>query len=87
MGGVSIPVDPNSQEALNASSIAFMNDTAKKALDFVQRKFIFPIFLRSHLFIRNGRSYGGGVATLLSYGEFPNDRAAIRPTSGFRGEL
>ena len=72
VGGVSIPVDPSSQEALNAGSIAFMNDISQKALDFVQRVYI-PDLLAVASFYKDWASYGGGVGNYLSFGEFPND--------------
>ncbi len=72
VGGVAIPVDPSSQEALNAGSIAFMNDIAQKALAFVQKVYI-PDLLAVASFYKEWASYGGGVGNYLSYGEFPND--------------
>ena len=72
VGGVSIPVDPNSQEALNASSIAFMSDIARKSLEFVQKVYI-PDLLAVASFYKDWASYGGGVGNFMSYGEFPND--------------
>ncbi len=78
VGGVAIPVDPSSQEALNASSIAFMNDIAKKSLDFVSKVYI-PDLLAVASFYKDWASYGGGVSNYLSYGEFPNDGASNTP--------
>jgi hydrogenase large subunit len=72
VGGVAIPVDPSSQEALNASSIAFMNDLAQKSIDFVQKVYI-PDLLAVASFYKDWASYGEGVGNYLSYGEFPNN--------------
>ena len=72
VGGMSIPVDPNSQNALNAGSIAFMNDLAGKALEFVQKVYI-PDLLAVASFYKEWASYGGGVGNFLAYGEFQND--------------
>ncbi len=72
VGGVSIPVDPNSQNSLNAGSLAFMNEISQKALDFVQKVYI-PDLLAVASFYKDWASYGGGVGNYLSYGEFPND--------------
>jgi len=72
VGGVAIPVDPSSQEALNADSIAFMNEISHKALAFVQKVYI-PDLLAVASFYKEWASYGGGVGNYLSYGEFPND--------------
>jgi Ni,Fe-hydrogenase I large subunit len=72
VGGVAIPVDPNSQEALNADSIAFMNDIAQKSIDFVQKVYI-PDLLAVASFYKDWASHGGGLGNYLSYGEFPNN--------------
>jgi len=78
VGGVSIPVDPNSQKALNADSIAFMNKVAHKAMEFVKNVYI-PDLLAIASFYKEWAEYGGGVGNFLSYGEFQND--AISNTS------
>jgi Ni,Fe-hydrogenase I large subunit len=72
IGGVSIPVDPNSPNALNADSIAFLNEKSQKALEFVQKVYI-PDLLAVAPFYKNWAGYGAGVGNYLSYGEFPND--------------
>lgn len=72
VGGVSIPVDPNSQNALNAGSIAFMNSVAQKALEFVSKVYI-PDLLAVASFYKEWASYGAGVGNYLACGEFPND--------------
>jgi Ni,Fe-hydrogenase I large subunit len=72
VGGVAIPVDPNSAKALNADSIAFMNKVAQKALEFVQKVHI-PDLLAVASFYKDWAGYGGGVGNYLSYGEFQND--------------
>ncbi len=72
VGGMSIPVDPNSQNALNAGSIAFMNGLAQKAKDFVENVYI-PDVLAIAPFYLDWAGHGAGVGNFLSYGEFPND--------------
>jgi len=72
VGGMSIPVDKNSQNALNAGSIAFMHKLAKKAHDFVEKVYI-PDVLAVAPFYKDWAGYGAGVGNFLSYGEFPND--------------
>jgi Ni,Fe-hydrogenase I large subunit len=72
IGGVSIPVDPNSPNALNADSIAFLNEKNQKALEFVEKVYI-PDLLAVAPFYKNWAGYGAGVGNYLSYGEFPND--------------
>ncbi len=75
VGGMSIPVDPNSQNALNAGSIAFMQGLAKKAHDFVEQVYI-PDVLAVAPFYLDWAGYGEGVGNFLSYGDFPNDTAS-----------
>jgi [NiFe] hydrogenase large subunit/hydrogenase large subunit len=72
VGGMSIPVDPDSQNALNAGSIAFMNGLAQKAKDFVEKVYI-PDILAVAPFYLDWAGYGAGVGNFLSYGQFPND--------------
>jgi hydrogenase large subunit len=75
VGGMSIPVDPNSQNALSAGSIAFMNGLAQKAKDFVENVYI-PDVLAIAPFYLDWAGHGAGVGNFLSYGEFPNDTAS-----------
>lgn len=72
VGGMSIPVDPNSQNALNAGSIAFISGLAKKAHEFVEKVYI-PDLLAVASFYKEWANYGGGIGNFLAYGEFPND--------------
>jgi Ni,Fe-hydrogenase I large subunit len=72
VGGMSIPVDPESQNALNAGSIAFISGLAKKAQEFVDQVYI-PDVLAIAPFYLDWAGHGAGVGNFLSYGEFPND--------------
>jgi len=72
VGGMAVPVDPNSQNALNAGSIAFMKELAVKALKFVEKVYI-PDLLAVASFYKEWAGYGGGVGNYLVYGEFQND--------------
>ena len=72
VGGMSIPVDPESQNALNAGSIAFMSGLAKKAKDFVENVYIPDVLAIAPSYL-DWAGYGAGVGNFLSYGEFPND--------------
>ncbi len=72
VGGMAIPVDPNSQNALNANSVAFMQGLAKKALAFVEKVYI-PDLLAVASFYKEWAGYGGGVGNFLACGEFPLD--------------
>ena len=72
VGGMSIPVDPDSQNALNAGSIAFMSGLAGIAKEFVEKVYI-PDLLAVASFYKDWAGYGAGVGNFLAYGEFPND--------------
>ncbi len=72
VGGMSIPVDPESQNALNAGSIAFISGLAKKAQEFVDQVYI-PDVLAIAPFYLDWAGHGAGVGNFMSYGEFPND--------------
>lgn len=71
VGGMSIPIDPSSQNALNAGSIALMKDLAKKSLEFVENVYI-PDLLAVASFYKEWVNYGGGT-NFFACGEFPND--------------
>jgi len=75
VGGMAIPVDPNSQFALNASSIALMKELSKKALAFVEKVYI-PDLLAVASFYKDWAAIGAGVGNYLSYGEFQNDNVS-----------
>ena len=72
VGGMSTPIDPNSQNALNAGSIAFIAELSKKAHEFVEKVYI-PDLLAVASFYKDWAGYGGGVGNFLSYGVFEND--------------
>jgi hydrogenase large subunit len=75
VGGMAIPVDPNSQNALNAGSIALMKELATKANDFVAKVYI-PDLLAVASFYKDWAAIGGGVGNYLSYGEFQLDNTS-----------
>jgi [NiFe] hydrogenase large subunit/hydrogenase large subunit len=72
VGGMAVPVDPNSQNALNAGSLAFMHEVSKKALKFVEQVYI-PDLLAVASFYKDWASIGEGVGNFLAVGEFPDD--------------
>ncbi len=75
VGGMSIPVDPDSQNALNAGSIAFISSLAQKAKDFVEKVYI-PDILAVAPFYLDWAGIGAGVGNFMSYGEFPEDNVS-----------
>ncbi len=70
VGGMAIPIDPNSQNALNADKLALMKQWIQKARLFVEKVYI-PDLLAVASFYKDWTQYGAGVGNFLSYGEFP----------------
>ncbi len=71
VGGMSIPIDPDSQNALNADKLFEIKRLLKKAQDFVEKVYI-PDLLAVASFYKEWAGIGGGVGNYLSYGEFPD---------------
>ena len=74
VGGMSIPVDPDSQNALNADKIAHIGKLLKQARTFVEQVYI-PDLLAVASFYKDWAAIGGGVGNYLSYGDFPMDNS------------
>jgi Ni,Fe-hydrogenase I large subunit len=72
VGGMATPVDPDSQAALNAGSLAAMRELIAKAKDFVTRVYI-PDVLAVASFYKDWAGYGAGVGNYMVYGEYPLD--------------
>jgi len=74
VGGMAIPVDPDSQNALNADKIAYIGKLLKQARLFVEKVYI-PDLLAVAPFYLDWAGIGGGVGNYLSYGDFPTDNS------------
>jgi len=74
VGGMSIPVDPDSQNAINADKIAHIGKLLKQARTFVEQVYI-PDLLAVASFYKDWAAIGGGVGNYLSYGDFPMDNS------------
>ncbi|BBA68672.1 nickel-dependent hydrogenase large subunit [Geobacter sulfurreducens] len=74
VGGMAVPVDPNSQNALNADKIAEISQLLKKTRAFVEKVYI-PDLLAVASFYTEWAGIGGGVGNYLSYGEYPLDNS------------
>ncbi|ORJ62187.1 nickel-dependent hydrogenase large subunit [Geothermobacter hydrogeniphilus] len=74
VGGMAIPVDPDSQNAINADKIAYMQKLLKKARLFVEQVYI-PDLLAVASFYKDWAAIGGGVGNYLAYGDFHMDNA------------
>ena len=70
VGGMSIPVDPNSESAINADKIAQLLGLFAKAKDFVERVYL-PDVLAIAPFYLDFTEVGEGLGNFLSYGDIP----------------
>jgi hydrogenase large subunit len=70
VGGMACPVDPDSQNAINADRLGLVNQLFTKARDFVERVYI-PDLLAVASFYKDWAAIGGGVGNYLAYGDFP----------------
>jgi [NiFe] hydrogenase large subunit/hydrogenase large subunit len=75
VGGMATPIDPNSQAALNAGTIAELKRLVAKARDFVARVYI-PDLLAIASFYKDWAAHGRGIGNYLVYGEYPEDDGA-----------
>jgi Ni,Fe-hydrogenase I large subunit len=70
VGGMALPIDPDSQNALNADKLAEIRRLLVQAQDFVEKVYI-PDLLAVASFYKDWGAIGGGVGNYLCYGEFP----------------
>jgi Ni,Fe-hydrogenase I large subunit len=75
VGGMSTPVNPDSQNALNMGTIAELKRLLAKAREFVNRVYI-PDLLAIASFYKDWAGHGQGVGNYLAYGEYPEDDTA-----------
>ena len=71
VGGMAIPIDPDSQNALNADKLMEIKRLLLKAKTFVEKVYI-PDLLAIASFYTDWAAIGGGVGNFLSYGEYPD---------------
>jgi Ni,Fe-hydrogenase I large subunit len=74
VGGMAIPIDPDSQNALNADKLIEIKRLLVKAQEFVEKVYI-PDLLAVASFYKEWAAIGGGVGNYLSYGEYPMDNS------------
>jgi Ni,Fe-hydrogenase I large subunit len=70
VGGMASPLDPNSQWAVNADTIAQIQGMFKRAKDFVDKVYL-PDVLAVAPFYLDWAGIGAGTGNFLSYGDFP----------------
>ena len=72
VGGMAIPLDPNSQNAINAHRIEQLKQWARQARDFVSKVYI-PDLLAVASFYKEWAGIGAGLGNYLAYGDFPTN--------------
>ncbi len=70
VGGVPMPIDLNSDTALNASTLSIINDSINNIIDFVDKVYI-PDILAIAPYYLEYASLGEGLGNFLTWGEFP----------------
>lgn len=77
VGGMAIPIDPDSESALNADKLAFLRKLFAKALAFVQQVYIPDLLAVASFYKDEWAGLGEGLGNFLSYGDYP-DKAGNR---------
>jgi Ni,Fe-hydrogenase I large subunit len=72
VGGMAIPLDPNSPAALNADKLALQRQLLQTAKTFVDQVYI-PDVLAVAGFYKEWAALGGGLGHYLAYGDYPID--------------
>jgi Ni,Fe-hydrogenase I large subunit len=72
VGGMAIPLDPNSPAALNADKLALQRQLLVTAKTFVDEVYV-PDVLAVAPFYKEWAGLGAGVGNYLAYGDYPTD--------------
>ena len=70
VGGMSVPIDPNSQSAINATTLLELRKLLESGLRFVTQAYI-PDVLAVAPFYTDWAAIGGGLGNYMSFGDFP----------------
>ena len=76
VGGMSIPLDPHSESALNADKLALQHQLLVQAKKFVDEVYV-PDLLAVASFYKEWASIGAGDGNYLACGEFPTDTSGL----------
>ena len=74
VGGMAIPVDPDSQNAINADKIAHIRKLLRRARTFVEQVYIPDLLAVAPAYL-DWAGIGGGVGNFMSYGDYPMDNS------------
>jgi hydrogenase large subunit len=72
VGGVPLPIDLNSDSALNAERLSIIKDSIDKMIAFVDQVYI-PDLLAIAPYYLNYGGFGEGLGNFLTWGEFPGE--------------
>ncbi len=72
VGGVPMPIDLNSDSALNANRLSIINDSINKMIDFVDQVYLPDLLAIAPYYLEYG-GFGEGLGNFLTWGEFPGD--------------
>jgi hydrogenase large subunit len=70
VGGMALPIDPNSQAALNAEKLAQISTIIAKARAFVEKVYLPDVLAIAPQYL-DWTETGEGIGNFLSYGDFP----------------
>jgi Ni,Fe-hydrogenase I large subunit len=70
VGGMAVPIDPNSQNAINANTLLVLRKLLENGLKFVSQAYI-PDLLAVASFYTEWASIGSGLGNYMSFGDFP----------------
>ena len=72
VGGMATPVDPDSQDSLNISTITALRKLVADGVDFVSRVYV-PDVIAIASYYKDWASIGSGVGNYMDYGDYPED--------------
>jgi hydrogenase large subunit len=72
VGGVPMPIDVNSDTALNAERLSIISDSIDRMVNFVDRVYL-PDLLAIAPYYKEYASLGEGLGNFLTWGEFPGE--------------
>ena len=72
VGGVPMPIDLNSDSALNANRLSIINDSINKMIEFVDQVYLPDLLAIAPYYLEYG-GFGEGLGNFLTWGELPGD--------------
>ena len=72
VGGIPMPIDLNSDTALNAERLSIINDSITKMIDFVDQVYLPDLLAIAPYYLEYG-GFGEGLGNFLTWGDFPGE--------------